>query len=216
MRLDLHCHTRFSRDSLTTFEALLCRMDQRGLDVVAITDHNTIAGAQAFSARAADRFIIGEEIKTTDGELLALFLKERVPPGLSLAETIARVHDQGGLAGPSHPLDRLRGEAIGLHKLRAIRAELDFMEIFNARTILPADNRRAREQAVRWGLPGSAGSDAHTPSEVGRVYIELPCFEGQQDFLDCLAQAQVGGRLSSPLVHAISTFARWRKRWAAQ
>jgi predicted metal-dependent phosphoesterase TrpH len=215
MRIDLHCHTCHSGDSLTTFDALLHWMDRRGLDMVAITDHNTIAGALEFQRRAPDRFVIGEEIKTSEGELIALFLGEQVPPGLSLAETIAHVHGQGGLVGVSHPLDRLRGEAIGQRRLQAIHTRLDFLETFNARTVLPRDNRLSRELAVRWGLPGSAGSDAHAPFEVGRAYVEMPCFVGHQDFLDCLAQGQVGGRPSSPLVHFVAAYAKWCKRWRA-
>ena len=97
MRIDLHCHTCHSRDSLMTYEALLHWMDRRGMDMVALTDHNTIAGALAFHARAPERFVVGEEIKTTCGELIALFLEEEVPPGLSLEETVARVHAQGAL-----------------------------------------------------------------------------------------------------------------------
>jgi predicted metal-dependent phosphoesterase TrpH len=215
MRIDLHCHTRYSPDSLTTLDALLHRMDQRKLDMVAITDHNTIAGALEFRARAPARFVAGEEIKTLDGEVLALFVREHVPPGLPVLETIRRVHDQGALAGVSHPLDRLRGEAIGREKLQAIRTNLDFIEILNARIIFPRDNRMAREMAVRWGVPGSAGSDAHAAFEVGRVYVEMPPFEGPQDFVDCLAQGQVGGRLSSPLVHFFSNYAKLRKRLGA-
>jgi hypothetical protein len=95
MRIDLHCHTRYSRDSLTTFDALLRAMDARKLDMVAITDHNTIAGAIEFRTRAPARFVIGAEIKTLEGELLALFLEEQILPGLSLAETIACIRDQG-------------------------------------------------------------------------------------------------------------------------
>jgi predicted metal-dependent phosphoesterase TrpH len=216
MRIDLHCHTCYSRDSLTTLDTLLHWMDRRGLDMVAITDHNTIAGAQEFHARAPQRFVVGEEIKTRAGELVALFLEEELPAGLPVLDTIARVHDQGGLVGASHPLDRLRSEAMGWQNLQAIRANLDFVEIFNARIIWPGDNRMAREIAVRWGLPGSAGSDAHAPFEVGRAYVEMPAFEGQQDFLDCLAQGQVGGRLSSPLVHLVTAYAKWHKRWRAR
>ena len=212
MRIDLHCHTHHSRDSLMTFEALLRRMDQRGMDMVAITDHNTISGARAFYARAPERFLIGEEIKTTAGELIALFLNEEVPPGLSPEETIARVHAQGGLVGASHPLDRLRGEAMGMQTLESIRRELDFLEVFNARITFSNDNRLARESAARWGLPGSAGSDAHAPSEVGRAYVDMPTFDGPQEFLESLALGQIRGRLSSPLVHFYSTYAKWRKR----
>jgi predicted metal-dependent phosphoesterase TrpH len=212
MRIDLHCHTCYSGDSLITFDALLGWMARRQLDMVAITDHNTIAGARAFRDRAPERFLVGEEIKTRQGELLALFLEEEVPGGLSVGETISRIHAQGGLVGASHPLDRLRGEAVGLKTLQAIREHLDFVEVFNARMMHRGGNRQARELSTRWGLPGSAGSDAHAPFEVGRAYVEMPCFDGRDGFLDCLAQGQIGGRLSSPLVHFASTYARWRKR----
>ena len=212
MRVDLHCHTLHSRDSLMTYDALLRRMDRRGLDMVAITDHNTVAGALAFHARAPERFLVGEEIKTTCGELIALFLKEEVPSGLSPEQTIAHVHAQGALIGASHPLARWRSEALGLDRLESIRRRLDFLEVFNARVTFSNDNRQARELAARWGLPGSAGSDAHAPSEVGRAYVDMPAFDGPKDFLDSLSLGQIGGRLSSPFVHFYSTYAKWRKR----
>jgi predicted metal-dependent phosphoesterase TrpH len=215
MRIDLHCHTRYSGDSLTSFDALLRWMDRRGLDMVAITDHNTICGAQDFCSRAPDRLLIGEEIKTTEGELLALFVEEAVPPGLSLLDTIALVHDQGGLVGASHPLDRFRDEAMGRQRFEAVHEHLDFAEVLNARVTVRSDNRLARELAVRWGLSASAGSDAHAVFEVGRAYVEMPRFQSREDFVDCLAQANIGGRLSSPLVHFVSTYAKWRKRLGA-
>jgi predicted metal-dependent phosphoesterase TrpH len=215
MRIDLHCHTHYSPDSLITFEALLQQMERRRLDKVAITDHNTIAGALIFQAQAPARFVVGEEIKTSHGEVLALFLQEEVPPGMSLGATIEAVHRQGGLVGASHPLDRLRSEAMGLEALEAIYTQLDFIEVFNARTTFAADNRRAREMAVHWGLPGSAGSDAHTPLEVGRAFVEMPSFQAGADFLDCLTLGQIGGRLSSPLIHFFSVYARWRQRLGA-
>ncbi|MFC2015562.1 PHP domain-containing protein [Chloroflexota bacterium] len=212
MRIDLHCHTCHSGDSLTSFEGLLHWMDRRSLDKVAVTDHNCFEGAIEFHARAPERFVVGEEIKTAQGELIGLFLEKEIPPGLSVMETIALVRGQGGLVGASHPLDRLRSEALGQDVLESIHEELDFLETFNARVIFPGDNRQAHEMAVRWGLPGSAGSDAHAPFEVGRAYVEMPWYEGKHDFLACLAQGQVGGRLSSPLVHFISTYAKARKR----
>jgi len=212
MRLDLHCHTNASPDSLNTLDGILRQMDRRRIDLLAITDHNLIDAALDFHHQAPERFLVGEEIKTTEGELLALFIAEWVPPGLSPEETIDRVHEQGGLVGASHPLDRLRREAMGSQVLDAIHHRLDFVEVMNARVIFSGDNRRAREKAARWGLPGSAGSDAHAPFEVGRCYVEMPSFDGPHDFVDCLAQAQVGGRVSSPLVHFASTYAKLQKR----
>lgn len=212
MRVDLHCHTCYSRDSLTRLPALLRWMDRRGVDKVAITDHNTIAGALEFQARAPTRFVVGEEIKTRHGELLALFLTEEIPMGLSIPETIARIRDQGGLVGVSHPLDRVRSEAMGLEHLEECHQSLDFIEVLNARTVFPLDNDKACELAIRWGLPGSAGSDAHAPFEVGRVYVDMPPFQDPATFLPGLRQGTLGGRVSSPLVHLISTYAKRRKR----
>jgi hypothetical protein len=212
MRVDLHCHTLVSPDSLNTLDGLLRQMDRRHIDMVAITDHNEVSAAIEFARCAPGRFVIGEEIKTAQGELLALFVQERVPPGLSPSETIERIRDQGGLVGVSHPLDRARSDAVGCRVLEEIREQLDFIEVLNARTVFSVDNRLAHEKAVRWGLPGSAGSDAHVAYEVGRVYVEIPVFEGPREFIDCLAQGQIGGRVSSPFVHFTSSYARWLKR----
>jgi predicted metal-dependent phosphoesterase TrpH len=212
MRLDLHCHTCYSGDSLTQLDGLLRWMDRRGLDMVAITDHNTLDGARDFCRKAPDRLLMGEEIRTTEGEVLALFVEEHVPPDLSLQETLDRVHAQDGLVGASHPLDRFRDVAMGRRTLETVRGRLDFVEVLNARVIVHGDNRLARELAIRWGLAGSAGSDAHAAFEVGRAYVEMPRFGGRHDFVDCLAQAQIGGGASSPLVHFVSTYAKWRKR----
>jgi predicted metal-dependent phosphoesterase TrpH len=212
MRIDLHCHTCYSGDSLTRLDGLLRWMDRRQLDMVAITDHNTVEGARDFCRKAPDRFLMGEEIRTTEGEVLALFVEEHIPPDLSLQETLHRVHAQDGLVGASHPLDRFRDEAMGREVLETVRSQLDFVEVLNARVIAPGDNRMARELAVRWGLALSAGSDGHATFEVGRAYVEMPRFEGRHDFLDCLALAQIGGGVSSPMVHFVSTYAKWRKR----
>lgn len=215
MRIDLHCHTRYSKDSLTHLPALLRWMDRRSVDMVAITDHNTLAGALEFQAHAPDRFVVGEEIKTRDGELLGLFLKEEIPMGLSIPETIARIRDQGGLVGVSHPLDRVRSEALGRENLEKFHHSLDFIEVLNARTVFPKDNEEARKLASLWGLPGSAGSDAHAPFEVGRAYVELPPFEDSVTFLQSLRQGTIAGRVSSPLVHFVSTYAKSRRRLGA-
>jgi predicted metal-dependent phosphoesterase TrpH len=212
MRIDLHCHTCYSGDSLTRLDGLLRWMDRKGLDMVAITDHNTVEGARDFCRKAPDRLLMGEEIRTTEGEVLALFVEQHVPPYLSLQETLDRVHAQGGLVGAPHPLDRFRDVAMGRQTLETVRGQLDFVEVLNARVIAHGDNRLAWELAVRWGLAVSAGSDAHAAFEVGRAYVEMPRFEGRHDFVDCLAQAQIGGRESSPLVHFVSTYAKWRKR----
>jgi len=215
MRVDLHVHTCYSPDSLTSLEAVIKAAHRRGLDKVAITDHNRLEGALRLRELAPELVIVGEEIHTTEGELLCFFLEEEIPQGLSPEETIARVRDQGGIVGISHPFDQVRREAMAGGALARIRGQLDCVEIFNARCLLPTDNRRAAAWAAEMGLPGTAGSDAHHPSEIGRAYVEMPPFTGREDFLEKLAQGRVQGRLSPPWVHLLSTWARMRKHFSS-
>ncbi len=212
MKVDFHVHTCYSGDSLTSLEAVIGTCRKRGLGKVAITDHNTIAGALALSEMAPDLVIVGEEIKTEVGEIIAYFLKEEVPKGLPVQEAIARVREQGGLVGVPHPLDRLRREAMGLTYLLTVIEQVDLLEAFNARTTFPNDNRRALDLAREWGLLVTAGSDAHTAREIGHAYLEMPAFNDKDEFLRSLAQGKIVGRLTIPLIHFASTWAKWIKR----
>jgi predicted metal-dependent phosphoesterase TrpH len=187
-----------------------CR--KRGLDKVAITDHNTIAGALALREMAPDLIIVGEEIKTNVGEIIAYFLEEEVPKGLRLQEAIARVREQGGVVGVPHPLDRLRREAMGLTHLLTIVGQVDLLEVFNARTVFASDNCRARDVARERGLLATAGSDAHIAWEIGHAYVEMPAFNDKEEFLHSLAQGQIVGQLTIPLIHLASTWAKLIKR----
>ncbi len=179
---------------------------------MAITDHNTIAGAIALSRMAPDLVIVGEEIKTDVGEIIAYFLKEEVPRGLPVREAIARVRQQGGVVGISHPLDRCRREAMGLTHLLSIIEQVDMLEAFNARTTFPSDNHRTLELAREHGLPATAGSDAHIAWEIGHAYVEMPAFSNKDEFLHSLAQGQIVGRLTTPLIHFASTWTKLIKR----
>lgn len=211
MRVDLHCHTCYSPDALTRLDGLLRWMDRRGIDRVAITDHNTADGAFEFQARAPDRIVAGEEILTDAGELLALFVQQTVPPGLTPEESVARVRAQGGIVGVSHPFDRARADAVGARVFEALAPQLDFVEVLNARAVRRQDNLAAFQAARQFGLPGSAGSDAHAAVEVGRAYMEMPAFDGPSSFLVALSKGKVCGRESSPLVHLLSIYARLAK-----
>jgi len=212
MKVDFHVHTCYSGDSFTSLEAVVEACRKRGLGKVAITDHNTIAGALALSEMAPGLVIVGEEIKTDVGEIIAYFVKEEVPKGLPVREAIARVREQGGLVGVPHPLDRLRREAMGLTHLLTIIEQVDMLEAFNARTTFPVDNHRVLDLAREWGLLATAGSDAHVPWEIGHAYVEMPAFEGKDEFLRSLAQGQIVGRLTTPLIHLTSTWAKCIKR----
>lgn len=212
MKADLHVHTCYSPDSLTSLETVIETAHRRGLDKIGITDHNRLEGALRLRELAPELVIVGEEIRTPEGELLCFFLKEEVPGGLSPAETIARVRDQGGIVGISHPMDQVRREAMGRRALIRIRDQLDCVEIFNARCLLAMDNWRAAAWATELGLPGTAGSDAHHAMEIGRAYVEMPSFTGREDFVEKLGLGRAQGRLSPLWVHFFSTWARIRKR----
>lgn len=214
MRADLHVHTCYSPDSNTSLETVIEIARRRGLGMVAITDHNRLEGALRSWELAPELVIVGEEIRTTEGELLCFFLHKEVPGGLSPEETIARVRDQGGIIGISHPMDQVRREAMGRRALARIRDHLDCVETFNARCLLTMDNRRAAAWAAELGLPGTAGSDAHHAIEIGRAFMEMPPFTGREDFLEKLAQGRAQGHLSPLWVHFFSTWARIRKRFS--
>lgn len=210
IRVDLHNHTHFSGDSILSPRRFVDEARRRGLDRVAVTDHNTIRGALAVRELADFPVIIGEEVRSADGEVLGLFLSDEVPKGLSGTETIARIKEQGGLVGIPHLFDRQR-LALRREEVERLIAEIDFIEGFNARMVFSSDNDKGADFARRHALPLSAGSDAHSPWEVGRAYIEMPAFEGPGDFIPALSQGRLAGRLSTPFVHLISRYAFLRR-----
>lgn len=212
MRVDLHVHSSYSRDCLATPEAIIAACRRHGVDKIGLTDHNTIRGALALQKMAPDLVIVGEEIKTTAGELIAYYVGEEVPAGLEPAEAIRRLRQQGAVVGISHPLDRVRREAMGLDNTLALIEQVDFLETFNSRVLVPSDNQRAAALAIAHGLPGTAGSDAHHAGHVGLAYVEMASFADRDGFLDSLRQGRVDGRLSGLWVHFISTFAKLRRR----
>lgn len=211
IRADLHNHTFYSPDSITSPQRFVRECQRRGIDCVAVTEHNTIRGALAVREIAPFPVIVGEEIRSSQGEILGLFLTEEVPPGLSPEETVRRIAEQGGLVGIPHPFDRFRG-ALEYEAMRRIATHIHFIEAFNARTTFPGDNGRALRYAQDNGLPVSAASDAHSPWEVGRAYVEMPDFQGPLSFLAALRQGHIVGQLSNPLLHLTSRWAWLRRR----
>ncbi len=206
-------HTRFSPDSDMSPERLVARCLKMGLDCVAVTDHNTIEGARAVESLAPFMVIIGEEVRSADGEVTGLFLKETVPPGLTAVETASRIKDQGGVVSIPHPFDRFRREVISREALDEVVPYVDVIEVFNSRNSLDADNRKAREFADEHGLLASAVSDAHIPLELGRTYVEMPEFDGTPErFLEALAQGRIVANRTSPLVHILTTWTKLKRR----
>ena len=211
LRADLHTHTYFSRDALTSPERYVQACQKRGINCVAVTEHDNIAGALAVEKVAPFTVIMGEEVRTAEGEIIGLFLHEQVPGGLSPEETVRRIKEQGGLVVVPHPFDGFRGH---LHEqsLQRILPQVDAIEVFNARVVSRGDNERAARLAAERGLPASAGSDAHSAWELGRTYVEMPEFQGPCEFLEALRRGRVVGRTSSPLVHLFSRWAAIRRR----
>jgi len=210
--LETHVHTCYSHDSLTTPQTVVHQCRKKNIDRLIITDHNTIAGALIAEQLDPQRVIVGEEIMTTHGELLAFFVKEQIPPYLSPMETIQRLRIQEAFISVSHPFDELRHGAWQLEDLLAITPLVDAIEIFNSRCMFPRYNHAARSFANQHDLLGTVGSDAHTPFEIGRSLIRLPDFENASQFKEALPQAKYQLRLSSPLVHFFSRYATWRKK----
>lgn len=206
LRADLHTHTYYSPDSILSPRSLVAKCQRLGIGCVAVTDHNTVRGGLAVREIADFPVIVGEEVRSADGEIIGLFLSQDVPPGLSAAETIRLIRDQGGLVGVPHPFDSLRS-ALRPDVAESVAGDIDFVETLNARIVIPVHNKRAAEFARKHGLPASAGSDAHSGREVGRAYVEMQRFDGPAGFLASLRTGRVAGRLSSPLIHLVSRYA---------
>jgi predicted metal-dependent phosphoesterase TrpH len=184
----------WSGDSTTTPDEVEQAVVESGLDVVCITDHHAIAGAQRLREHLLCRVIIGEEIRTHAGELIGLFITERLPAGLPAADTARAIRAQGGLVYVPHPFDPMRRNIAETALVELATAGLiDAVEVLNAKTSLPSLNRRAASFADDWELLRGAGSDAHVPDALGAAYVEMPDFDSPQDFLASLQDGVVVG-----------------------
>ncbi len=203
IRVDLHLHSSYSHDGWATPCEVAERAIAVGLDKIAITDHDEIAGALEARSRYPDRVIVGEEINCACGtHLIGLFLSERIAPGLSVEETAERIRDQGGVVYAPHPFAYARRPA--WHAEQAL-AVADVVEVFNSRAFFPPWNRKASAAASQRILPHLASSDAHFPWELGRAYTELPSFSYAKGFLDSAPYAQsIGLHTGTPFVHVAS------------
>jgi predicted metal-dependent phosphoesterase TrpH len=172
--VDLHCHTRGSFDCLSAPKDVVKAAHARGLTHLAITDHDRIDVALEARelAPAGLTIIVGEEVKTRDGDLICLFLERAIPPGMSAADTIAAAREQGGLVGLPHPFDRMRGSMLCDESMAHIAGTVDWVETHNAR-LVGKGNEQAAEFARELGLPGVAVSDAHSIIEVGVAYVAI-------------------------------------------
>lgn len=194
VRVDLHSHTMWSGDSTTTPDEIERAVADAGLDVLCITDHNAVAGAVELADRLPCRVVVGEEMRTAAGELIGLFLTDRVPMGADPAETARVIRAQGGVVYVPHPFDPMRRNlsADALDRLVA-DGLVDAIEVINAKTSLDSLNRRAAAYAAEHGLAAGAGSDAHVPDALGAAYVEMPDFDGPVEFLERLPLGRVVG-----------------------
>ena len=197
---ELHCHTEYSRDSSNRILPLIQAARSRGIDRLAITDHNTIRGARIAKEKAPELIIIGEEILTSEGELLAYYLTEEIPRGLSPMQTIAEIRKQGGFIVVPHPFDKMR-HGWRLENLLTLLPHVDALETFNARCLHPRLNQQAAALAGEKHLLRTAGSDAHSLVELGLTVIRLPAFDSAEELRAALREGEINGRMLSPLDH---------------
>lgn len=213
LHVEFHCHTNASKDSLTRPADLVSAGRRKGIDRVIVTDHNTIAGALAAQSFDPERVIVGEEIMTSRGEILAAFVSEEVPPNLTPVETIRRLKEQGAFISVSHPFDRLRKGAWREEDLLEILPLVDAIEVYNSRCILPKFNHEARQFAERHDIAGTVGSDAHAAFELGRSLLLLEQFKDAQELRSVIRKGIQQVKWSPPWFHLVSRYATVRKSY---
>lgn len=205
VRVDCHLHTYYSGDAVSAPDEIAEVARRADIDVLCVTDHHAIRGAREV-ADAGVRVVVGEEIRTVRGEIIGWFLEERIPAGLSVAETVSRIRAQGGLTYVPHPFDPMR-RPLARDALQEAIAEgwIDAIEGFNAKTSLQHLNDEAQSVARASDLAVGAGSDAHDPSAIGAAFVEMPDFDGPQSFLASLRAGRIVG-------HAYDRARQWRPR----
>ncbi len=205
--VDLHMHTDHSGDCETPVEVLLATAEEVGLGAIAVTDHNEISGAlearekanksSARGGRDRIKVIVGEEVKTAEqGEVIGLFIEEKIPRGLTMAETVAEIKRQGGLVYVPHPFDRMHAVPDYEH-LPEILDDIDAIEVFNPRVAIGAFNEEAVRFAAKYRIVAGAGSDSHVAQGLGSVRIRMRDFDGPQEFLQSLRDAEITTKPSS-------------------
>ncbi len=222
---DFHIHTRFSRDSILSEDKFIRTALERGLTHVAITNHNNVEGAIAVRDRVAqlgldDRLtvILGEEVSTSDGEVVGIFLERTIPRGLTADETADAIHAQGGLVSIPHPFDPIRGSHIRREPLERLAeaGKIDMVEIFNSRVTFQRHNLEAAEFAARYGIPGIACSDSHSSFEIAMSFNAMPAFESADELRAGLDDNEWHGTRSTVFIHLTTRWAVWSnivRRW---
>lgn len=212
LKADFHVHTEYSMDCSMPLDTVIERCQKLGINCIAVADHGTVEGALEMQRIAPFMIIIAEEILTPYGEIMGMFLKETIPSGLSVEQTIAQIRSQGGIVCIPHAFDTFRPSALGEKIVEEIAQEIDIIEVFNARCLLQRSSDRALAFARKYNIVQSAGSDAHTPGEIGHAYVEMAEFKGRDDFLEALAKGKIIGRRTNPLTHFASAWNKLKNR----
>lgn len=210
IKVDFHVHSGFSPDSISSINKLYNQAKKVGLSKLVITDHNTIKGAVELQKEYPDFVIVGEEIKTTGGEVLAYFLQEEIPDGLDPLEVFKRLRDQGAVISLSHPYAFNRYGWLE-EEMIEYAEYLDAIETHNARCTAGM-NRDAARFAQEHNLSSTAGSDSHSIGELGRMGLLLPDFSDAASLRQALKSAQPYGHESSMLVRFHSRYAYLSKK----
>lgn len=195
IEVDLHMHTDHSKDCATPVDVLLRTARDRGLGAIAITDHNEVSGALEARRVAAEtggpKVIVAEEVKTAEqGEVIGLFIEERIPRGMTMAETIAAIREQGGLVYVPHPFDRFHSVPDYEHLIDIVE-EIDILEVFNPRVAVTSFNQEAERFASKYRIVPGAGSDSHVAQGLGSVRVRIHDFEGPAEFLEAMRDADI-------------------------
>jgi predicted metal-dependent phosphoesterase TrpH len=210
LKADLHIHSNYSMDCQTPLDKIISRCQELKINCVAIADHGTAEGGLAMQKIAPFKVIVAEEILTTEGEIMGMFLKETIPSGITPSEAIKCIREQGGLVNIPHPFETIRGSALKDKVIDEIAKDIDLMEVLNSRSPFPANSNKARDFALEHNISAGAGSDAHTIYEIGNAYIEIPEFNTKEEFLIAVAQGKTCGKRSGVFVHFFSTWAKVR------
>ncbi|MFH1292188.1 MAG: PHP domain-containing protein [bacterium] len=203
-RIETHCHTNISPCATLKPQKLINLAKKLGIKALVITDHDNIEAALHIRKIAPFFVIIGQEISTKDGEVLGYFLSERVPPGLSVEQTIELIREQKGLVGIPHPFDPFRKNRLHVEKLEEILTMVDCLEVWNARNIFVSSNEKAERMAEKHGILKIAGSDAHTSFEVGRSGMFTTPFSNANEFLESLRTGSLIKQKSPMWVHGVT------------
>ena len=206
IRVDFHSHTMWSGDSTTTPDEVRESVAAAGIDVLCVTDHNSIKGAVELKDNLPCRVVVGEELRTHAGEIIGLFLKERIPQGIKPENAARNIREQGGLVYIPHPFDPLRNNLRAEVLDELVNSGLvDGIEVLNGKTSLQSLNQKASAYAAQHDLAIGAGSAAHVAEAIGAAYLEMPDFDSPEDFLSSM-------RLGRAVGHHYDPPRTWRPR----